>query len=62
MANQVAENFDVYPEEQGVSEVVKHLRSFWDPRMRGQFQAYADQTSDDLHPLARKAAKRLALR
>lgn len=61
MANQVAQFFDVYPEEQGAAEVAKHLRAFWDPRMRRQFLDYAaDQPDNDLHPLARLAVKRLA--
>jgi formate dehydrogenase subunit delta len=57
MANQVAQFFDSYPE--GAAEVAKHLRSFWDPRMRRQLQDYADQPDDDLHPLVRQAIERL---
>lgn len=61
MANQVAQFFDIYPEEQGAAEVAKHLRNFWDPRMRRQLLDYAAaQPDDDLHPLARLAVKRLA--
>jgi formate dehydrogenase subunit delta len=60
MANQVAEFFVVYPEEQGSAEVAKHLRNFWDPRMRRQLQEYADRSGDDMHPLLRHAVKHLA--
>ena len=34
MANQIAGYFKVYPEEEAVAEITKHLKSFWDPRMR----------------------------
>ncbi len=60
MANQVAQFFDVYPEDQGSAEVAKHLRNFWDPRMRRQLLEYAGQPEDDMHPLVRRAVKSLA--
>jgi formate dehydrogenase subunit delta len=59
MANQVAQFFEASPPEQGVSEIAKHLQSFWDPRMRRQLQDYARQAEDDLHPLVRLAVTRL---
>ena len=30
MANQIAGYFKVYPEEEAVAEITKHLKSFWD--------------------------------
>jgi formate dehydrogenase subunit delta len=34
MANQIADYFKSYPEDEAVAEITKHLKSFWDPRMR----------------------------
>ena len=34
MANQIATHFRSYPEPEAVAEITKHLKSFWDPRMR----------------------------
>ncbi|PKU25600.1 formate dehydrogenase subunit delta [Telmatospirillum siberiense] len=59
MANQIAQFFDVYPEEQGVVGIARHLRDFWDPRMRRQLKDYAGQSPEDLAPLARRAVDSL---
>lgn len=60
MANQVADFFVAYPSEQAVQEVAKHLKSFWDPRMRRQFLDYTSQSQEGLHPLVRQAVEVLA--
>lgn len=62
MANQVAQFFDVYPEEQAAIETARHFSEFWDPRMRRQLNGYACQAADDLVPLARRAVDYLNAR
>lgn len=56
MANQIAAYFEVYPEDRALDGVIDHIRKFWPPSMRDQLLAYTTQTSDDLHPLVRRAA------
>jgi formate dehydrogenase subunit delta len=58
MANQIAQFFAVYPEEDAVDGVREHLEKFWPPAMRKELVAIADGLvphAVDLHPLALKA-------
>lgn len=59
MANQIALNFSGYPREEAIQNVAKHLKDFWDPRMRRQLHAYVEQGGGGLHELALEAEKRL---
>jgi formate dehydrogenase subunit delta len=62
MANQIAQFFAVYPEEDAVDGVRDHLEKFWPPAMRKELIAVADglQPADgELHPLAHRAVARL---
>lgn len=56
-ANQIADFFRSYPEEQAVPGIHDHLVAFWTPRMRDAILAYADQGGGGLDPLAAKALR-----
>ncbi|MCZ2104407.1 MAG: formate dehydrogenase subunit delta [Comamonadaceae bacterium] len=51
-ANQVAAHFAAYPAEHAAREVERHLRRYWEPRIRRSLLA---QPTEALHPLVRQA-------
>lgn len=55
MANQIATFFRAYPEDEAVSGVRKHLKSYWTPKMRRSLAAYAPEAGDRLDGLVVKA-------
>ncbi|MGO4573807.1 formate dehydrogenase subunit delta [Microvirga sp. 2TAF3] len=55
MANQIAEFFRSYPEEQAATGIHDHLVAFWTPHMRDAILIYANQGGDKLDPLVVKA-------
>lgn len=55
MAGQIADFFEAYPDEQAIPAIADHINQFWSRRMRGDFLAAFDATSEILHPLVRKA-------
>lgn len=59
MANQIALNFSAYPREEAIQHVAKHLKDFWEPRMRRQLHAYVAQGGGELHELVKAAEKQL---
>jgi len=61
-ANQIGAYFEAYSDPGwAVGEVAKHLRNFWDPRMRKQLIAYVEQNGgSELTSLVREAVMRLA--
>ncbi len=59
MANQIADFFRPYPEDEAVAGVENHLVQFWDPRMRAALMAHVAAGGAGLEPLALAAAKRL---
>lgn len=52
MANQIARNLAVRGEEVAVAETARHLRDFWDPRMKAAILK-ADRSA--LDPIAARA-------
>jgi formate dehydrogenase subunit delta len=43
MANQIGSFFETMPDRQeGLAGIAKHLKDFWDPRMRKELLAYFD--------------------
>jgi formate dehydrogenase subunit delta len=60
MANQIADFFKAYPEEEAVKETAKHIKSFWEPRMKKALKAHLAGGGDGLSDLAAKAARTLA--
>jgi formate dehydrogenase subunit delta len=59
MANQIADFFGAYPEDEAVKETAKHLKSFWDQRMRRMLAEHVAKGGEGLKPLALKAAQTL---
>ena len=59
MANDIAVQFAHLPFHQAAGEVAKHIRMFWDPRMRAEFDRFADVPPHDLDPAALEAARLL---
>lgn len=59
MANQIADFFKAYPQEEAVAGVAGHLRQFWNPHMRGQILNHLEAGGEGLHPLTAAALKSL---
>jgi len=59
MANQIALNFSAYTREEAIQMVARHLRDFWEPRMRKQLHAYVAAGGSDLSEVVLEAEKRL---
>jgi formate dehydrogenase subunit delta len=51
MANQIAAFFEAYPRGEALEGIAKHIKSFWDPRMRKQLADYMAQGGEGLSPL-----------
>lgn len=59
LANEIAVQFAHLPRERAVAEIAKHIRSFWDPRMRRLLVEHLDAGGADLDPLGAAAAEQL---
>jgi formate dehydrogenase subunit delta len=59
MANQIASFFKAYPEEEAVKETAKHLKQFWEPRMRKLLDEHVAKGGEGLEPLVLKAHAKL---
>ncbi|MBV8842169.1 MAG: formate dehydrogenase subunit delta [Bryobacterales bacterium] len=59
MANQIALFFAGYPHDEAVAGVTKHIKDFWERRMRDQIKQYVAEGGGGLHELALEAVKRL---
>ena len=59
MANQIALNFSAYPRDEAIASVTKHLRDFWEPRMRKKLHEYVAKGGAELHEYVLEAEKRL---
>lgn len=56
MANQIGQFFESEPDQQrAIQDVAKHIKRFWDPGMRREIVAYADQGGAGLLPIVREA-------
>lgn len=51
MANQIAAFFEAYPRAEAIDGVAKHIKSFWDPRMRKKLDAHIAAGGEQLSPL-----------
>jgi formate dehydrogenase subunit delta len=56
MANQIADFFKGYGEDEAKKEIANHINAFWEPRMRRDFFAYLEKGGVDLNPLVIAAA------
>jgi len=61
MANQIADFFAPYTEEEGIQGVADHLTRFWEPRMRRQILSMDEKTREGLAPLVQRALERLTM-
>jgi formate dehydrogenase subunit delta len=60
MANQIADFFTPYSEEEGASGVQKHIISFWSPTMRRDLTAHVEHGGEGLRPAVLMAFERIA--
>jgi formate dehydrogenase subunit delta len=51
MTNQIAAFFEAYPRADALEGIAKHIKNFWDPRMRKQLSEYIDGGGEGLSPL-----------
>lgn len=59
MANQIADYYQAYPEEEAVAGIAAHIRSFWDPRMRKSLESHVVAGGAGLKPLVLAAMKQV---
>ena len=57
MANQIARNFETMGLDKAAAATADHIKSFWDPRMRAQIDALAEEGT--LGDVARSAVEML---
>lgn len=55
MANQIATFFHSKPHDEAVAGVAAHINNFWEPRMRRQLFALADEGEAGFDPLLMEA-------
>lgn len=61
MANDISDYFRSEPDHAlAVSEVARHIRRYWEPRMRNKIYAHLDAGGEGLSDLARAAVRQLA--
>jgi formate dehydrogenase subunit delta len=51
MANQITDFFAVYPKEEALDGIAKHIHASWEPRMRNALKAHIDSGGAGLQPL-----------
>jgi formate dehydrogenase subunit delta len=59
MANQIAAFFAAQGEARAVPQIARHIKSFWDPRMRAGILAHVANGGTGLNGLARAAIEML---
>lgn len=60
MANDIGNFFKAEPDHaQAVEGVVNHIKRFWDPRMRKEILAYAENGGTGMMELVREAVLKL---
>jgi formate dehydrogenase subunit delta len=59
MANQIADFFRPYPQDEAEEGVELHIRDYWDPRMRRDLAHVLDHGGDGLSELAKAGATRV---
>ena len=55
-ANQIADYFKAYPEDEAVAAVANHIQQFWDPRMRAQLALHVGTGGKGLEQISLAAA------
>jgi formate dehydrogenase subunit delta len=51
MANQITDFFAIYPKEEALDGIAKHIHASWEPRMRNALKAHIDSGGAGLKPL-----------
>jgi formate dehydrogenase subunit delta len=59
MGNDIARQFAHLPYDKATAAIARHLRTFWDPRMREALRSAVAAGDDDVGPLLRGAAANL---
>jgi formate dehydrogenase subunit delta len=59
MGNDIARQFAHLPNDKAIAAIARHLRTFWDPRMRQNLRSAVAADDDDVDPLLRDAAANL---
>lgn len=59
MANQIGKFFEVQKHEKAVPGIAKHIKDFWDPRMRARMEDHLAEGGAGLSPLVFEALKTL---
>lgn len=59
MANQIGAFFATQKHDKAVVGVAKHIKDFWEPRMRAKMEDHVAQGGEGLHPLVFEAFKQL---
>jgi formate dehydrogenase subunit delta len=60
MANQIADFFQPYSEEQCIAGVQDHIKKFWTPQMRRDLDAHLQHGGEGVKPAVIEAFNRLA--
>lgn len=60
MANQIADFWAAYPQDDAITSIADHIQDFWTPLMRRDLNDYITAGGNRLRPLARLAGQRLA--
>lgn len=60
MANQIADFFGPYPEDERAAGVQKHIIAFWSPVMRRDLNAHIEHGGEGLKPAVLAAFERIA--
>ena len=55
MANQINAFFEVYPRQEALDAIAKHLHATWEPRLRNALKAHLDAGGVGLKPLCIEA-------
>ncbi len=61
MANQIGTFFASQHRQDPVAGIADHLKKFWDPRMRREIAAYAEQGGDGLNPAVLQAVRSMSV-
>ena len=59
MANQIADFFGPYSDEEAAAGIHEHIKSFWTPAMKGELLAYAAADGKGIKPRVMLAVERL---
>jgi formate dehydrogenase subunit delta len=51
MANQIAAFFEAYPRPEALEGIARHIKNFWDPRMRKKLAEHIAKGGEGLSPL-----------